>query len=128
MVDDYFDASPLLATVLEQFAAKIRNSLLSPSDTLAVVTYIRMVGFKLSQKQSNVRLAEVIASRIFATMETQSSSATHPSMHAAVEREIKILAACSKGLAATRLQDFEATGSTLAITEFLNQVERTPIR
>ncbi|KAF9807927.1 hypothetical protein IEO21_08001 [Rhodonia placenta] len=56
--------SPLLMTILEQFEAKVKGQLLSASDTLAIVTFIRKLCLKLLSKMDHAGPLRAVATRL----------------------------------------------------------------
>lgn len=121
-------ASPLLMTALEQLDAKCKNASLSPSHTLSIFTYLRILIVKLIQKVSGKCFGKAILSRFTAVIETHGSLRSLPVMDAAVNREGRILNAYVERL--NSVVDGEPVLSDAAkpvpeIDAFLLQVEHT---
>lgn len=87
----YFAPSPLLATAFEQFSAKRSKGLISASDTLALITYLRRVLTCLVGKQpenaAGVRLLEAFKSIV----QGLTFSSNETSIQIAVARELRLL-------------------------------------
>lgn len=78
--------SPLLITVLEQFEAKTVAELLSPSDTLALTTFIRKLGIGLSTKSSGLDDSRIVHQKLVELVSKPVISGA-ADLHAALQRE-----------------------------------------
>ncbi|KAF8665731.1 hypothetical protein AX16_000179 [Volvariella volvacea WC 439] len=83
--------SPLIMTVLEQLEAKVANSLLSPSDVLALASFARRLVLRLVGKQSDLALLRSYSTRIDDALASKKLFADHPCMTSAIRREVDML-------------------------------------
>ena len=86
--------SPLLMAFLEQLEAKFSRNLLSPSDCLATVTYIRKVVLQLASKVPTLLPLHHFAKRLEALLDKPGPS----SVMAAINREAQYLSSGLKQL------------------------------
>lgn len=112
--------SPMLVVVIEQLQARLNGNLLSPSDTLAVVTFVRKLMLQMASKLPSLDLLDAVANRVNALSFDSGHLGT--SVHTAVARECKILAHCRSHLTAISLP--RAAGLNSTVEEFLEQLER----
>lgn len=113
--------SPLLITVLEQLEAKFTRNLLSPSDCLATVTYIRKLALRLAGKVQVLQPFHSLAKRLGALVDKPGPS----SVMAAINREAQYLSAGLKQLEfPTSVSDEHNT----AADAFLKEVQAEQIR
>ncbi|KAI0637561.1 ribosome 60S biogenesis N-terminal-domain-containing protein [Trametes polyzona] len=114
--------SPLLATVLEQLGAKLRAKLLSASDALALFTFVRRLLLRTAGKSVDLHIQHACAEKLAGFVDGQVTFSEHPTMAAAIRREVSLL---RDQLA--QLQDpqepmeQEPSGP---VQEFLSQVEK----
>jgi len=119
--------SPLLATVIEQISSKITTSL-SPSDTLAIVSFARRLIVRLAGKMEGlgllVRLSETLVSLPVSEILEENHVVAN-----AVAKEIMMLKnyLTLLGDPAAPTPVLESPSST-AVADFLDQVENTPLR
>lgn len=82
--------SPLIMTVVEQLSAKVAGNLLSPSDALAVASYIRKLLFSLAGKVQDLPFLFRITQQI-GEIFPEGSFSQHPVVSKSIRREISIL-------------------------------------
>jgi nucleolar pre-ribosomal-associated protein 1 len=97
--------SPMLATVLEQVQAKINGNLLSPSDTLAAVTFVRKLLVSFACKVSSLQVLDGAAQRVRSL--TVAPEYYGESVRVGVEREGHILLATLRQLAGSAVSEPE---------------------
>ncbi|RDX51579.1 hypothetical protein OH76DRAFT_1554958 [Lentinus brumalis] len=84
--------SPLLATVIEQLGAKLRGRLLTPSDALALVTFVRKLLVLLVGKTSDLALTSALVQKISSLlMNPTMLFSERTTVEAALTREMTIL-------------------------------------
>lgn len=84
--------SPLIMTLGEQVDAKIKAGLLSPSDVLAVTSFVRKLVFRLSGQVHDLSVLEAVVAwvdRILA--EDRLWPSKYPAMTSAVRREVRAM-------------------------------------
>lgn len=85
--------SPLIMTVLEQLDAKVKKKTSSPSDLLALASFIRKVVYRLSSKLQDLRLLTLISNQFDRILSEELRYAVgFPVMTTAIRREVEILA------------------------------------
>jgi len=117
--------SPVLITVLDQLGAKIANNLLTPSDVLAITTFIRKLVFNLSSKQHNLVFLSAIIDRVDVLVHP-GLFPQYPTIMTAIRGEMSILRFCLR-----HMQDppFPPPPSNNSIVqEFLDRINQVPIR
>lgn len=118
-------SSPLLMTVLEQLGAKVSNKLLSPSDVLALASFIRRLVLRLSSAQQNLKFLHAFANKVDTILHPDRLFPQQLTMTAAIRREMHILQ--------VSLHRFETldisrpTAPSVAVQHFLTQVEQLPV-
>ncbi|KAI0687369.1 ribosome 60S biogenesis N-terminal-domain-containing protein, partial [Cerioporus squamosus] len=91
--------SPLLATVIEQLGAKLRGRLLTPSDALALFTFVRKLVVLLVGKTSDLALISALVKRINGLVgDATTLFAERTIVEAALTREVALLASSSEQL------------------------------
>ncbi|KLO07343.1 hypothetical protein SCHPADRAFT_652933 [Schizopora paradoxa] len=122
--------SPLIMTVMEQLAVKAKNGTLSPSDLLALATYVRKLIVKLMGTQEDLVLVKGISKEISKVLHEPNLCDSHPILTAAIQREASILHTCvsqlqnvgdGDDLLVTNLEDIEAQ------QRFLSEIESMSI-
>lgn len=83
--------SPLLATILEQLGTKIAKNLISSSDTLAIITYMRKVLVGLVGKQPSVSCSIRIMEHVVGAFASFPSAGKSSSIAKALGRETRLL-------------------------------------
>ncbi|KAI0352520.1 hypothetical protein OH77DRAFT_1523331 [Trametes cingulata] len=114
--------SPLLATVLEQLAAKLKGKLLSPSDALALFAFTRKLTLRMASKSIDLALAHAIAEKLVTLSNDQELFSQSPTMQAAIRRDVALLQT-----QLNQLQDPQAPmeeDPASAVQEFLSRVEK----
>ena len=118
--------SPLITTVVEQLGAKLRGTLLTPSDALALFSFVRKLVLRMAGKSVDLGLPKAFTEKIRALVEDQTLFPDSPIMEGAIRREVQLLSS-SMGV----LQEASTTpidASTPGVREFLLQVEKMPER
>ncbi|KAI0640548.1 ribosome 60S biogenesis N-terminal-domain-containing protein [Trametes meyenii] len=113
--------SPLLATVLEQFGAKLRGKHLSPSDALALFAYIRKLTLRIASKSVDLALPTAFSEKVFALVDGQGLFLQYPTMEAAIKREVVLFRDELEQL--QNPQEPMDQDTTPAVQEFLSRVE-----
>lgn len=90
--------SPLLTTVLEQLGAKLRGKLLTPSDTLALFTFVRKLLVLLVGKTGDLGFVSVLVRKVSGLVEGATLFAESPVVEAAIRREVALLASLTEQL------------------------------
>ncbi|KAF8548697.1 hypothetical protein OG21DRAFT_1489160 [Imleria badia] len=123
-------ASPLLMTVLEQVTAKVSGRLMTPSDTLAVFTFIRRLLVMLAAKQddSGYHYLLAILDQLDNSVAAGQPFPDQPSICFGMRRELSIARACLR-----HLQDDSGCRaiegpSNKTIATFLDRIEQVPVR
>ncbi|KAI5117575.1 hypothetical protein M0805_005637 [Coniferiporia weirii] len=119
----FTNISPVMMTVLEQLGAKMRSALLSPSDALALTTYIRKVTVNLLGKQFDALPFKAIATRLTATMTEERVFAMNPIITSALKKEIRILEACISLNSPDILEDRTELSPPEIVYQFVSQIE-----
>lgn len=115
--------SPLFMTVLEQFSAKTPAKTITPSDTLAVATYMRKLAVGMLGKQSNLKYIPLIAKRVDNALGDPKSLEDYPALKTGVARERRLLTSTlgvfDIGVGAAG----KSAPSNAAVEEFLTAIE-----
>lgn len=118
--------SPLLMTVLEQLEAKINNQSLTPTDVIAIVSYIRKLLFNLASKTMDLHLLQIIGDRVCVILKGEKLPHDPPVLLVAVQRELQIL---TTSLSFSMLaSNFAATVSDETFQNYISEIEQTPVR
>lgn len=115
--------SPLLVVVLDQLGAKIAGKLLTPSDVLALATFVRKLVFKLSSKQRALDFLLAWTDRFDALLRPDLFP-EYPNIMTAIRREVPILRLY---LGHTHVSTSSPAPSSV-VQEFLTNVEQVEIR
>ncbi|KAI0301899.1 transcriptional repressor TCF25-domain-containing protein [Multifurca ochricompacta] len=118
--------SPLLATIVEQIFARIAAGL-SPSDTLAIVSFARRLLVRLSGKQGSLELLIRLSERLASLSIDDSLMKKYGIVGKAVEREVEILTNYLFLLDNAAAPMVPRGNSSSAVAEFLDRVESIPI-
>lgn len=116
--------SPLLITVIEQLGAKVERDLLSQSDCLAIVTFIRKLVLQLASKTSALDALVALGQRV----ETIVSKPAQSSVLSAIRRESQALLIGLEQLRHPRPSDVRSDDVDPVVQDFLNQVEEVDTR
>lgn len=119
--------SPLMITVIEQLSAKTRNSTLSPSDFLSLVSFVRKLTMKLLGMQDDFSLVKMVHGKLQSIADGSSICDSFPIMKMAVLRELNAindLSYHSRSLPRTA----GTPGASDTVNSFLDQVEKLTIR
>ncbi|KAJ3573727.1 hypothetical protein NP233_g2249 [Leucocoprinus birnbaumii] len=89
--------SPLIMTIQEQFDAKIKAGLLTPSDILAISSFVRKLVFRLLGQVQNLVFLNIVAERIDQILcESRLWKQEYPAMTRAVRTEVEMMHAAIK--------------------------------
>lgn len=117
--------SPLLFTVLDQLMAKLGGKLLSPSDVLAITTFVRKLVLKLSGKLQNLTSLSAIIDRVDKLLHLDLFP-QYPNIMTAIRREIPMMRLYLVHLQAPPKSQPSSTSAV--VQHFLARVEQLPIR
>jgi nucleolar pre-ribosomal-associated protein 1 len=121
--DPGISPSPLLMTVLEQLRAKIIAGLLSPSDALAVATFVRKLVCGLTTKMRDLQRIWAIGLEVEDILSMSAVAPESTIMRGAIKREADLL---SHVLRFIQNPSPQSTSSTSPVVqEFLTQVEES---
>jgi len=133
--------SPLLMTVLEQLEIKVSKRLLSPSDILALATFMRKLGFRLAHRGTGDDLGVMkrVWKRVDGVMLPRGKlfDEEFPVIADAVRREVRMLGWCvgvagSVEVLSLPADDMNVEGEVplvlQAVMAFLNAVEAMSLR
>lgn len=125
-----FFASPLLMTVLEQVTAKVSGCLMTPSDTLAVFTFVRRLLVILAAKQdsSGYHNLLTILDQLESCVAARQPFPDHPSICFGIKRELSIASACLRHLQEDRCHRAIERPGDETITTFLDHIEQVSVR
>ncbi|KAG6849538.1 hypothetical protein H0H93_007626 [Arthromyces matolae] len=85
--------SPLLMTVLEQFQIKVTKATLSPSEVLAVASFVRKLVFRLKGKQQDLKFLRKVEERFDQMLHVDKLFPNYPVITSAIRREVDLLRA-----------------------------------
>lgn len=122
--------SPLLMTVREQLLAKLLGHHFTPSDALAVTSFVRRLVLVLASKLEDLGSLERFTEKIVESVSGQISKLFEgsPIVSGAIGREVEILNACLQSYRNGPLEPQVVEMSNPAVQEFLGQLEELPIR
>ncbi|GJE99428.1 ribosome 60S biogenesis N-terminal-domain-containing protein [Phanerochaete sordida] len=104
--------SPMLVTVLEQVSAKVNGNHVSPSDALAIVSFVRKLATGLASKVADLGVVDAIAKRLDALSLDEAHYGE--SVRTAVCSECELLKATRKQLTTPAVHEaMEADGADL---------------
>ncbi|KAG6873594.1 hypothetical protein C0995_013967 [Termitomyces sp. Mi166 len=113
--------SPLLMTVLEQLEIKVAKKTLSPSDALAIASFVRKLVFRMSGKQQDLGFLRAVADRFDVMLQAEKLFFDYPIITSAIRREVDLL----------RMALSPADASLQEVSEeakvFLSVIEEIPI-
>ncbi|KAF8994562.1 ribosome 60S biogenesis N-terminal-domain-containing protein [Cyathus striatus] len=115
--------SPLLMTVLEQLEAKVSRRLLTPSDALALATFVRKLVLRLCSLLSDLRLVRAFVEKIDSVFGKDQLWKEFPVASAAIRREVGMM---RKYCGLDSWQDV-ASDTSDDVKVFLSEVEKLPI-
>ena len=111
--------SPMLVTVLEQVQVKVNGKLLSSSDALAVVTFVRKLLISFITKVPSLKVVDSIAERLGSLQLEREHYGK--SITAAVEREQLLLSTSLQKLSGT--SDIGQHPSSAVVDEYVAQLQ-----
>jgi len=114
--------SPLLMTVIEQLSIKVANGSLSPSDVLAIVSYVRKLLCGLSSEVRQLQLLQLVAGKVDEALNLDRLFPQYESMTAAIRREVDMLQFHMKCPRASDISTLH--GSEAAIDNFFIRIEQ----
>ncbi|KAF9224544.1 hypothetical protein BS17DRAFT_780022 [Gyrodon lividus] len=120
-------ASPLLMTVLEQVTAKMSGKLMTPSDTLAVFTFVRQLLVRLASKQEGYNGLRAILGKLETGASGGQPFPDHPSIGFGVRRELSIARGCLRHLENLDCRQASERSCDKAVTDFLVHIEQIPV-
>ncbi|KAI0254170.1 ribosome 60S biogenesis N-terminal-domain-containing protein [Lactifluus subvellereus] len=118
--------SPLLATVIEQISTRFVASL-CPSDTLAIVSFVRRLLVRLSGKQGSLDLLVCLSGKLDSLPVGEVFAEKHAIVGSAVAQEIKILKNYLLFLREPATPMSPPGSPASAVTDFLDRIENIPI-
>ena len=118
--------SPLLMTLLEQLRIQVSLRRLSPSDVLALATFVRKLMFKLSAKQRTLKLLHAMTDEVDRSLSLHLLFPERPIVSAAIRREVSVLHHCLGSGREYPTLDLDRARDEL--DDFLNQIECLPLR
>ncbi|KAH0839437.1 ribosome 60S biogenesis N-terminal-domain-containing protein [Lanmaoa asiatica] len=123
-------ASPLLMTILEQVTAKVSGRLMTPSDTLAVFTFVRRLLVMLAAKQGDSGYHNLLAilDQLDGSFAAVQPFPDQPSICFGMRRELSIARACLCHLWDDSCRDTIEGPSDQTIATFLDRIEQVPVR
>lgn len=84
-------------TVLEQLDAKTKSNLLTPSDVLAISSFMRKLVFRLMGQFQNLIFLDFLVDRVDRILsESRLWKSDHPTMAVAIRTEVKMMRAATK--------------------------------
>jgi hypothetical protein len=119
--------TPLLATVIEQISSRFVASF-SPSDTLAVVSFMRRLLVRLSGKQRSLEVLTHLSEKLASLPVGDVFEEKHTIVGHAVSQEIKILKNTLRLLGNPAIPTSPPGGPSSAVIDFLDRIENLPIR
>lgn len=117
--------SPLMATCLEQLAARVKASLFDPSDLLAVTTFLRKVVVNLLGNQPSLDPCCAIADKTISIVTKGGAMRNHPAIYTALEKECAILRSSVRFPLSKRIVDTCLMEVDDAVQTFLDHVEKS---
>lgn len=117
--------SPLLLTVLEQLSVKVEKKSLSPSDVLALTTFMRKLVLRLMTKLQSLKILLAVAAKVDDMLSVDRLFTDYPIVTSAIRREVALLWACLQ----PSLDPPVPSGPAVReVQDFLAQVEQLPAR
>lgn len=117
--------SPLLMTILEQLDVKLGKKILSPSDVLALASFLRKLVYRLTTKQQGLLFLQCVMTKIDGILHPSRLFPQYPVITAAIRREVSLLRTCLEG---PKVSSVESNQPSQAVQDFLYEVEKLPIR
>ncbi|KAF8219132.1 hypothetical protein L208DRAFT_1448990 [Tricholoma matsutake] len=115
--------SPLLLTVLEQLSVKVEKKSLSPSDVLALTTFMRKLVLRLMTKLQSLKILLAVAAKVDDMLSVDRLFTDYPIVTSAIRREVALLWACLQ----PSLDPPVPSGPAVReVQDFLAQVEQLP--
>jgi nucleolar pre-ribosomal-associated protein 1 len=118
--------SPLLMTVLEQFAAKLTGKLFTPSDALAIAGFVRRLVFKLAGKQRDLTFLRIITEKVDDAAMPENLYSQYACIATAIRREVSIMHKCFSHLQGVHRRAEPSASSE--VEDFLMKIEGVPLR
>ncbi|KAI1792498.1 ribosome 60S biogenesis N-terminal-domain-containing protein [Ganoderma leucocontextum] len=115
--------SPLLAAVVEQLGAKLKGKLLSPSDALALFSFMRKLLLRIVSKSADLALPQAFVAKIAMLVEDQFFP-EFSAMKEAIDREVALLVSSMGQLRNPLAAPCQNTSP--AVQAFLERVEQLP--
>lgn len=118
--------SSLLMTLLEQLDVKITKNVLSPSDVLALASFIRKLLYRLTTKQQDLVFLRSLMTKVDGILHPSRLFPQYPIITAAIRREVRLLQTFLNY--PQQVSSTSSNGDNQSIQEFLNQAKKLPIR
>ncbi|KAJ3554485.1 hypothetical protein NM688_g3084 [Phlebia brevispora] len=115
--------SPLLMTVLEQLEAKLRGSLVTPSDALSLFSFVRRLLWALAQKAQDIQLLNASIDAVESLLPFSSGFGELIGM--AIGREVRLLRDGLRELACPSEAMVDEVNPV--VEEFLRRAEEVPL-
>ncbi|KAG5724436.1 Laccase-2 [Termitomyces sp. T112] len=112
---------PLLMTVLEQLEIKVSKKMLSPSDVLAIASFVRKLVFRLSSNQQDLGFLRAVADKFSVILQAKKLFPDYPVITSAVRKEIDLLRM------ALFPDDFSLQSVSDEAKAFLSIIEEIPV-
>ncbi|KAG2124689.1 ribosome 60S biogenesis N-terminal-domain-containing protein [Suillus clintonianus] len=117
--------SPLLMTVLEQFAAKLVGKLLTPSDALAITGFLRRLVFKLAGKSRDLTFLRIFSGKVDDAAIPGNLFSQYACVTDAIRREVSIMHRCFSHFQELRSRSEPSPSSE--VEDFLTKIEGVPL-
>jgi nucleolar pre-ribosomal-associated protein 1 len=117
--------SPVLITMLDQLGAKMASNLLTPSDVLAITTFIRKLVFSLSSKQHSLVSLTAFVDKVDLLVHP-GLFPQYPNITTAIRGEISILRFSLRHM--QTISAPQPPNNYSVAQDFLNQIDQVPIR
>lgn len=118
--------SPLLMTVLEQFASKLAGTLLTPSDSLAIAGFVRRLVLKLASRQQDLAFLRIFSGKVDGAAMPENLFSQYSCVTAAIRREMSIMHKCLDHFQEVR--GHSDPGANPEVEDFLTKIEGVPLR
>jgi len=119
--------SPLLGTIMEQIISRFATSL-CPSDTLAIVSFVRRLLIRLAGKESSLGLLVRLSEKLASLPVGETLLEDHAIVAKAVAQEIVILKNCLLLLGDPTAPISVSEEPSSTVSDFLDRIEIMPLR
>jgi nucleolar pre-ribosomal-associated protein 1 len=121
------ELSPLVATVMEQISSRFTSSL-CPSDTLAIISFVRRLLVRLAGKRESLGLIVRLSERLASLPVGETLIEDHAIVANSVTQEITILKHCLLLLDDPAAPITMPANPSSAVADFLDRIENMPLR